>query len=272
MQLVQPNELTQLLKLLISGYSGSGKTTICGSAGLDERTSPVLHCDAGGNPTSLARFGANYNGTVIKLQKLSDLNPLYDWLFKGQPTDHPMVTKMGLTPGFKTVVLDGITRIQYFSFDLAMGLNDSVGSMIAKPEWQHYGAVLNQMTHDFSRFYDLPMHVIVTSLEEKEKIYIRPNDDSSAFYQFNPAIDGKSAGRVIAMAQAVIRVCHKTIAEPLALAEAKAQKGNKEPQYSIAQFVQTQTAYAKDQHGFNAKYLADLTIAELLDRLERKRG
>lgn len=263
-------------RILDYGLAGSAKTTLAGTACLDKRLAPVLWIDAGGNPISLKRLGVTPK--IIKMTKLEDLNYIHDWLYKGQPDNHVMTDKAGCVPGYKTVVLDGITRIQFFSFKVAMGNIDTPpGTMPTKPEWDHYARVLLNLTNAFTQFYDLKMHVIVTALEDYDKRFYDPDDtklkprdldDSDYFYQAVPAIDGKSAERVPGMAELVIRMAHKSRVEVSTVKQVEKQF-NRKVEYSIAQLKQTKAAYAKDQYNLGVDYLPDLTMTQLTDLLER---
>lgn len=277
MELVNLSLIDQYWRLMIYGKAGSGKTTLTAGASLDARTAPVLHIDAGGNPISVVRTGAQPK--IVRMTKLADLNYIYDWLFKGQPEDHPMVSQLGCVPGYKTLVLDGLTRIQFMSFGVAMGNTEAKpGDMPSKPEWQEYNRVLLNMTNAFVKFYDLKMHVIVTALEDAErqlydpdKVKLKSNelDDSDYYYQAMPAIDGKSLTRVTGMAETVIRMAAKHKVEPSLVK--RLEKATEKPvKHCVAQFQETRSAYAKDQHGFGVSYLSDPTITQMMDLLERK--
>lgn len=266
----------QYLRLLIYGKSNSGKTTLTATASLDERLAPVLHIDAGGNPVSITKTEARPK--VLRMTKLVDLNGIFDWLVKGQPSEHGMVQKMGCIPGYKTIVLDGLTRIQFMSFGAAMGNTDILpGDMPSKPEWEHYNRVLLNMTNAFTKFYELKMHVIVTALEDTDRKFYDPDkvrlkdkelDESDYYYQANPAIDGKSANRVPGMAEAIIRMAGKESVEPGTVRSLE-KVNNKRVIHCVAQLRETRSAYAKDQHGFGVPYMADPTMRQLMDLLER---
>lgn len=277
MELVDLSLANQYWRLMIYGKAGSGKTTLTASAALDPRMAPVLHVDAGGNPISVIKAGATPK--IIRMTKLADLNFIYDWLYKGQPEDHPMVQQLGCVPGYKTLVLDGLTRIQFMSFGVAMGNTAAnPGDMPSKPEWQEYNRVLLNMTNAFVKFYDLKMHVIVTALEDAErqlydpdKVKLKSNelDDSDYYYQAMPAIDGKSLTRVTGMAETVIRMATKHKVEPSLVK--RIEKASERPiKYCVAQFLETRSAYAKDQHGFGVPYLGDPTFTQMMDLLEKR--
>lgn len=276
MELVNLTLEDQILRLMIYGKAGSGKTTLTAGASLDARTAPVLHIDAGGNPISVIRAGATPK--IVRMTKLADLNYIFDWLYRGQPEDHEMVKSAGCVPGYKTLVLDGLTRIQFMSFAVAMGNTAAKpGDMPSKPEWDHYSRVLLNMTNAFVQFYDLKMHVIVTALEDAEKQFFDPDkvklkekelDDSDYYYQAMPAIDGKSLGRVTGMAETVIRMAAKHKVEPSIVK--RIEKASEKPiKHCVAQFQETRSAYAKDQHGFGITYMGDPEITAMLDLLEK---
>lgn len=268
------NEMYQ--RWLIYGLAGSAKTSLAGSAELDERTSPALYIDAGGNPISLRRLEQRPH--IIRMTRLADLNGIYDWLYKGQPSDHPMVTQGGCKPGYKTIILDGITRIQFMSFYVAMGNQDiPPGNMPSKPEWEHYQRVLLNMTNAFTQFYNLKMHVIVTALEDYERRFYDPDKsklaskevmDSDYYMQAVPAIDGKSAERVPGMAELVVRMAHKERIEPVTLRKVEKQF-ERRVKYSVGQFQQTHIAYAKDQCNLGVDYMPDPTVTQIFDLLEK---
>lgn len=280
MQIINLNDVQQFLKLMPYGDGGSGKTSLCASAGLDDRTAPVLHLDALGNPITIRKFNG-YRGTVIRLTQLADLNPIYDWLYKGQPDNHILLDnalKAGtrIEPGYKTLCVDGSTKVQMLAFAQVLGRTPVVGQMLPGPEIVHYKQILIQMVNDIENIFNLPMHVIITALEDKEPVYTKPGkvmqkgdrmgeEEREGFYQYAPAIDGKSIRMVKAAAQTVFRITPVSIATPLQIAEAKALNNGKPPRWSISQFVQTRDVFAKDQHGFGVSFLGDVTVTKLLD-------
>lgn len=276
MELLNVSLENQLLRMLIYGKPGSGKTTLTASASLDPRLAPVLHIDAGGNPVSVAKTGAKPK--IIRMTKLDDLNAIFGWLIDGQPENHPMVKQAGCVPGYKTIVLDGITRIQFMSFSVAMGnVKTPPGDMPTKPEWDIYNRVLLHLTNAFTQFYDLKMHVIVTALEDYDKQFYDPDkarlkekelDYSDYYLQAVPAIDGKSGTRVPGMAETVVRMAHKIKIEPSVISRLQKETSAK-VKYCVAQLQETRAAYAKDQHGFGVDYIADPNLTHMMDLLEK---
>ena len=256
------------LRVLAYGKPGSGKTTFIGSAGNDVRTAPVLHVDCSGNPESLNRYDA-LNTTIVTLDALAELNPIYEWLKAGQPDNHNLVTRLGLTPGYKTLVFDGITAIQRYSFDTVLGTTDhKPGTVPAKASWDNYRSVLSQMIKIATSFYQtLDMHVLMTALEHTKRKQRDPNDSDTAYDYAHPALQGQSADELPGEALAVLRLTHITTMTPQQQVAIKAQTPDV---YSVAQFVPTQTVYAKDQHGFGVQILGNPTVTALLDRLEKR--
>lgn len=267
MKKVDLRAANQTLRLLAYGVPGSGKTTFTGTAALDDRTSPVMHVDCSGNPESLLK--QTQQGDVFTLDALSELNAIYDWLSKGQPAAHEMVTRVGAQPGYRTLVFDGITAIQRKSFDLVMGAETTKpGNVEVKADWVHYRGVLAQMLRIATLFLHMPkMHVIVTALEKPEKRYVLPGDEKTAYWYIEPALQGQSQIELPGEALTVMRFAHHTQMPPeIAKDFEKTTNGL----YCITQLQPSKTVYAKDQHGFNARYLANPTVSALLDRLEKK--
>lgn len=259
-------------KMLLYGLAGSGKTTLIGTAASDDRLAPVLHLDCGGNPTSMRHF--KHKPKTLRITKLSDLNVIYDWLLNDQPADHTMVLQARCTPGYKTVVLDGLTRIQFLSFKQALGTNPKPGDMPNKPEWEQYNRVLLHMTNAFVQFYNLKMHVLVTALEDNEKRFYDPDDvrltskelqPNDYYIQAVPGIDGKSLERIPGIADGVYRIAHKAMIDPVTLN--KIEKEHGKVKYSVLQLQNTKLAYAKDQHMLGMAYIPDPTMKQLTDLL-----
>lgn len=268
MQKLKLSKASTKLRLLAYGNPGSGKTTLVGSAALDERTSPVLHIDASGNPESL--LDQPTLPDFIRLDKLAELNPIYAWLAAGMPAEHKLVTNYGLRTDYKTVVFDGITAIQRKSFEASMGTTEiGPGDLGRKPTWDDYYSVLAQMLKVATYFYQtLNMHVLITALEHSETRYRVPGDKDSAYKYADVALQGRSQEELPGEALAVMRLTHVTQADQGLVKRLKAEQQVKR-EYSLAQLLPNLTAYAKDQHHFGREYILNPTVTLLLDLLQK---
>lgn len=260
----------ETLAVLAYGKPGSGKTTFLGSACDDDRTYPVLHVDVSGNPETLAKRKGR-KPDVLRLQKLKELNAIFDWFSKGQPDKHPMVDQLGCEPGYKTLCFDGITAIQRKSFAIVMGQDLQPGDIPLKPEWGHYAAVLRQMLTIATAFLQelRGTHVLISCLEHTEQRFTVPGAANTAYSYAEPGLSGQAVTELPGEALAVLRFAHKT---DVSVDVSKALKAR----YTVAQLSPSRFAYAKDQHHFGGteiegvKYLADPTVPMLLDALEKR--
>lgn len=253
------------LRLMLYGKPGSGKTTFAATAGLDERTGPVLWVDAGGNPISAARLN-NPRIDVMQLDALGELTDLYNWLAAGQPSKDKIVNLYGLTPGYRTFVWDGVTHGQRHSFDSVMG-RVAPGQPVPKPEWGHYGAVLRQMTVIAAGFYTLPMHVICTALEHPETRYTIPGQQTTAYSYVEPALQGQSVDEFPGWALTLGRMAHISTLNPVDL---QGLPDSKLEDAYVWQIRRSKGVDAKDQHGFGFKFMVNPTVTKLMDILESK--
>lgn len=242
------------IKLMPYGYPGSGKTHLCGTFALDDRTAPVLHIDCGGNPETLGKF--EQIGDVLRLERIAELNAVHDFFVKGQPTNHVLVSQFGVTPGYKTLILDGISDLQRYSFVSVMGEeNQQIADVPRKPEFGDWRAVLGQMTKISKKLFDLSMHVVVTAWEKAD------TDQDTGITRFRPLLVGQSIDTVPGYALAVGRMINPSRADGKV---AQLLKDNASAK-SIIIFVPTKNYDAKDQHGFGVPALLDPSASKLLD-------
>lgn len=248
----------QYLKALLYGQAGSTKTRTAGTAALDERLAPVLMLEQGGNPLSIHTYKKVPD--IVHIDKLEEYNPFYAWLAAGQPKDDPIVNLFDLHPPYKTLVIDSITEVQRLSFGIVTG-NARVGpgSIPAQVERQHFYKVLGQMTTFARLFFELPMHVILTSLEREDK------DETTGLISYKPLIWGQSAGEVAGYAYLVARLVHRAKLQGKDLR--MVEDSITDQTVSVALFTPTGKYVAKDQYGCMGPYMADPSIPKMLDLL-----
>ena len=250
------------LRLLIYGKPGAGKTTLAGTAGLDERSAPVLWLDAGGNPISLAKL-RSARIDVLRIAAVSDLAAVYNWLAQGQQQREIFAQENRLTSGYKTIVLDGITHTQRLSMDSITNSEMlAPGQTPPKPDWAHYRSVLAQMILIGSKFYTLPLHMIMTALDHPDMRQLDPTDPKTAFTYNEPMLSGQSVAELPGWALSVGRIALAASYPDRIVKDLKA-----EAHRPIIQFVPTRYVDAKDQHGLG-NYIANPTIRQFLDTIE----
>lgn len=221
-------EQTKLIKLLVYGESGTGKTTLVGSFQEDERSSPLLVLDCGGQPTSL-RF-VDPPPLVLEIESTSDLNPPYNWFLEGQPWEmietwrRPIKTptaayyfavavhayfKQRAESGidgpeqyckFKTVAVDGISDLQQTCVREISKQPKRPGDRPKLVELGHWGTVRQQTNNIVMLMYGLDMHVVMTALTDHKYI------EAFGRTEYSPLLNTKSAMEVPAKAQIVGRL------------------------------------------------------------------
>jgi hypothetical protein len=264
---------TPYLKLMLYGQPGSTKTRTSGTAALDERSAPCLMLSSAGNPESIKDYDPLPD--IIVMEELKDYNLWYEWLSMGQPADKKIVEEFDLHPPYKSLVIDGMTEIQRFSFDVVIGNKDKVGpgDIPAAAQIQHFGRVLGQMVTFTRLFFALPMHVIITSLERVD------NDQNTGGFEYKPLLWGQSAGEVPGYALAVARLVHRARIDykmTKAITEASAsgilEDTLTQDTTAVALFKPSGKYVAKDQYGSIGAFMLDPTVAKILDRIQTSRS
>ena len=241
------------MKILLYGDPGSTKTRTSGSAALVEEMSPVLYLDASGNPESLWDYPNKPD--VISMEDLKDFNAPYDWLLRGQPIDHPFRQHFELEHGgddpYKTLIIDQLTDVQRLSFKKVLHADKILpGDVPQKREWEHYNKVLYQMANFAKMYYSLPMHVIMTCLEE------RKTDQTGAEIGINLHLEGKSAEVIPSYALLVGRMVSPLTLGTLFLKQLE-KDGYGTPKHSVMILKPSKKFIAKNQYGNLPDYVCD---------------
>jgi AAA domain len=250
---IQTPSQSKRLIALFYGDPGSGKTTLCGTAQNDDRTAPILYIDAGSNPSVLERV--NDSITIFGLEKGS-MEPLLQWLERGQPKEHACVD-WGLKPGFKTVVVDHLTDVQ--SWYDAMIHVPNADSPVPISTFQHHGMMLGSTTNFVRRFAMLPQHILMTAQERSAM------SEGGIHYTNAPALQGASRERVPAYFMLVARICVPEQIDPT-YASVKLSAETR----SVLQIQRTVLTYCKDQYETGRVAISNPTISILMDIIERK--
>lgn len=258
--------ITQASKLkgFIYAKPGGGKTHFCSSAGLDDRTAPVLHIDVAGNPITLHKaLKKNALIDVLQPEKVEELDAIYDWLVAGQPLGTHASKKYDLNQQYKTIVFDGITGMQRESFNILLGAQQhKLTEYFTKREYKHYNAVLQQSIHMAKSLYALDMHVLVTAQDHSTTRYMMPGDLSTAYEYHHPLLDGEAKTEFPGYALFVMRLIPVAV-DPVVAKQLKAV-------YNFGSTQHNKYQYGKDQMGFNLDTgMGDPTVTKLLDLLEK---
>lgn len=169
---------------LIYGESGTGKTTLAGSADDVPAMRPVLFIDIEGGTESLRHSYPNVQ--TVRVMNWKQMQEVYNELADG---DH----------GFRTVVLDSLTEIQKFNMynimtDLTQKRPDLDPDVPGMREW---GKNLEQMRKYIRAFRDLEMHTIFTALNMTDK------DQKTGITTMQPMLSGKLAKEAAAFLDVV---------------------------------------------------------------------
>lgn len=258
-------DLVPLLRFLVYGRPGAGKTWFAGSAALDERTAPVLYLDAAGNPESLRGFAQRPD--VIRVEELRDLNDPYRWIAGGQKPDVPFAQRFKLNPPYRTLVIDHVTDVQRMSFNVVQSTDSLLpGDLGPKADWDAHGQVLRQMLRFAKLYFTLPLHVIMTAHEKN--IY----KDNELVY-IEPMISGQSASALPGYALAVGRMINGLDAlreDVAALKELNVNRQDLKEGSPVMFFGPTARFAGKDQYNAFGRYLTNPTVTLVMDLIEKE--
>lgn len=146
--------------LFLYGPPGAGKTVFAGTAEDDARSAPVLFCDVEGGTMSIdhrMREGRKVERFVISNYK-RDINELYAFFqdYDGHWDELP----------YKTLVIDSLSKLAERGLASIVAENRRPGG---KPEYGDWHTITLQMRALTAFLRDLPIHRIITGLEEVEE-------------------------------------------------------------------------------------------------------
>lgn len=272
MKIWQP-ETGQTLATFFYGDPGGGKTTLVASAMDDPRTAPLLLLNCGGNPASIRRRSTL--PTILTIEDVAELNPVFDWLKAGQPTsekDLPARLKsaygLELTPPYRSVAIDGMTELQRVIQDKNLGnAGKGPGSDLKPAQIQDWGKVLSQVTYIARLFFSLAdeqkfpdgrvvpgISVFVTALERVD------HDQLTGVMSYGPGLWGQARAEVPAYSLLTSRLVRRN-----KLPQAMAQEAGEA--YSVAFFDQLGKFLAKDQYGGLPPMMSEPTVPKIMEIL-----
>lgn len=177
------------LNILIYGDSGTGKTTLAGSADDVPEMRSVLLIDLEGGTESLRNSYPEVD--TVRVQSWKEMQEVYDALHRG---DH----------GYNTVIVDSLTECQKFNMYTIMtelvNRKTDEGKDVDPdiPSVREWGKNIEQMRKFVRAMRDLPIHTIFTALEQQKK------DDKTGAVQVKPSLSGKLADEVAAFLDVVM--------------------------------------------------------------------
>jgi hypothetical protein len=201
------------LRLLVYGDSGSGKTTLIGTAMECEDTFPLLVLNARGQPISLR--GLDPRPLVLEVESMKDFNLVYAFFESGQDWDTltrgGKLLRLGVIlqkylesvdrATFGMLAVDSITHVQRLALTEIVGYEGiGPGDVPPQSQIQQWGRVLAQMTNLADKYYQLPVHVVLSALTRRDTI------DAMGLTLFAPFLWGQSSMEVPAHAEIVGRL------------------------------------------------------------------
>lgn len=187
-------ERSSFLNILIYGDSGTGKTTLAGSADQVPSMRPVLFIDIEGGTESLRHTYPDVE--TVRVRTWKEMQEVYNVLHEGSHE-------------YRTIVLDSLTEIQKFNMynimtDLAQKRPDLDPDVPGMREW---GKNLEQIRRMVRGFRDLEMNTIFTALVKEDK------NQKTGIVTQKPSLSGKMADEVAAFLDVVVYYYVKQIGD-----------------------------------------------------------
>jgi hypothetical protein len=234
LNIIKVGDMEHFSNMLIYGDSGVGKTVLACSAAGVPYMNPVIMVDMeGGTLSAKNRFP---DVDLVRATSMAELQMVYNEL-RGGGT------------GYKTVIIDSLTEAQKFS------MNDIMKGVVAAdedrdpdiPSMREYGKNLEQTRRLVRAFRDLPLHTIMTCLEDYSK------DEITKKTNFMPLLTGKAQKEIPAFFDFVLRLY--VVPDP----------DNEGEILRLIQSRATEKVQAKDRSGRMPPVLGKLEVPTMTD-------
>lgn len=194
-----------LLKAIVYGFGGTGKTTFAFTFNQDERTAPALVLNASGNPDWAMSLDPGI--VVLDLETYEDIDLPFAFLHAGQPEKHSFRRQYDIPSElvFKTLVIDTFSDWQIKMIESMTG--DPVALSDARAPTLRERSPIKSKTIKSARelLTNLNLHVVLVT-QETTKINIEGGTESSL-----PWIDGGARDIIPSWANFVGHMTNKAI-------------------------------------------------------------
>lgn len=259
---------TEWLRVLLTGRSGSTKTRTAYSACLDARFGRVLGLDAKGQTRSIRNYKPKVGLEIITLESVADVTKVFRWLKGGQKATDPFVAELArmgleLKPPYKTLIPDGWSEIQrWVVANATQSTGKAPGEPLSSADRQDYGQILAQTLKIVSDFYELPMHVIGTVLEQERQ------QGENGPIVFRHQLVGQARDQLSSYPEIVGRLVHIEKVSAKITQHPTIKDLITEDTSSICFFKPSNSHEAKDQTGSLGQMMVEPTMAKMLDLIE----